>query len=153
MRCSARAHLGSRRYWRCRSARNLSNLRAAARTSLFTSGSDRLWRGLRNSSCLLGLLHRRPSSSVFRTGRRLRPTRDRLPDLRRSTEFRGPCSDYLLGILAISLPSQGAGDTNANRDQETNERSQDRCLKGSSNSGARIGLSLTLYLTMLHLAF
>jgi hypothetical protein len=72
-----------------------------------------------------------------------------VPDLRRPAEFRGPCGDYLLGILAISLPSQGASDTNANRDQETNERSQGRCLKGSSDSSARIGL----YLTMLHPAF
>src|SRR4029077_14038186 len=110
---------------------------------------DRLWRGLRNRCRFLGLLHGRPSSSVFRTGQRLRPARDRLPDLRRPAEFRGPCGDYLLGILAISLPSQGASDTNANRDQETNERSQGRCLKGSSDSSARIGL----YLTMLHPAF
>jgi hypothetical protein len=94
---------------------------------------DRLWRGLRNRCRFLGLLHRRPSSSVFGTDQRLRPVRDRLPDLRRPAELRGPCGDYLLGILAISLPSQGTSDTNANRDQVTNKCSQGRCLKGSSD--------------------
>jgi hypothetical protein len=103
---------------------------------------DRLWGGLRNRCRLLGLLHRL-SSSIFRTGQRLRPACDRLLDLRRPAEFRGPCGDYLLGIPAISLPSQGASDANANRDQETNERSQGRYLKGSAEFDARIGLYLS----------
>jgi hypothetical protein len=77
------------------------------------------------------------------TGQRLRPACDRLLDLRRPAEFRGPCGDYLLGIPAISLPSQGASNANANRDQETNERSQGRYLKGSAEFDARIGLYLS----------
>ena len=84
---------------------------------------DRLWGGLRSRCRLLGLLHRRLSSSIFRTGQRLRPACDHLLDLRRPAEFRGPCGDYL---LAISLPSQGASNTKENRDQETNERAQGR---------------------------
>jgi hypothetical protein len=82
----------------------------------------------------------RLSSSILWTGQRLRPACDRLLDLRRPAEFRGPCGDYL---LAISLPSQGASNTNANRDQVTNEYSQGRCLKGFAEFAARIGLYLS----------
>ena len=63
---------------------------------------DRPWRGLRNRCRFLGLLHRRLSSSVFGTGQRLRPARDRLPDPGRPAELRGPCGDYPFGLLAIA---------------------------------------------------
>jgi hypothetical protein len=73
--------------------------------------------------------HWQLSSSVFGTGRRLgpakllNPARDHLLGLRRPAKFRGTCSYYPLGCLAVRLPSQGASDTNTNRNQEAGKPS------------------------------
>jgi hypothetical protein len=57
-----------------------------------------------------------------------RPVRDHLLGLRRPAKFRGRCRDYLFGCLTVGLPSQGASDTNADRDRVTNERRDARLL-------------------------
>ena len=72
----------------------------------------------------------RPNSGAFGTGRLLRPaklqhpTRDHLLALRRPAEFRSLCRNYLLGRLAITLPSQGGCDTNTYCDEVGNKASR-----------------------------
>src|SRR4029077_8743952 len=95
---------------------------------------DRLWRSVRNGRRLPGLRRGRSSSGVFGTGQRLRPARDLLPDPRRPAEFWCPCRDCLLGLLAVGLPSQGASNTNTNRDQVTNNRSRSSTIRPASCS-------------------
>ena len=101
---------------RCEILNHLLHLRRVEGGSGGRFGRDRCRRSLRHG------FHLREGCRRLRPTELLNPVRDHLLGLRRPAKFRGRCRDYLFGCLTVGLPSQGASDTNADRDQVTNER-------------------------------
>jgi hypothetical protein len=88
-----------------------------------------LWCSLHSACQLLRTRHKR-LSSVFGNGgclgpsKLLDPASDHLPGSRRPAKFWGICCDYLLGCLAVRLPSQEGSDTNKHGEQVAGKASR-----------------------------
>ena len=115
---------------RCQTLRYLLDLFRVDRGGEGRFRRDRLRRSLRNGCHLRRLQRGRPNGNVFGTRQWLRPTklldpaRDHLFGFRRPAKLWGAGRDDLLGRLAVGLPGQSASDTNADRNQVTNESSR-----------------------------
>jgi hypothetical protein len=118
---------------------------------------------LRNCCRLRRLRYGRPCSSVFGTGRRLRPAklldpaRDRLLRLRRPAKLWSSCRDYLLRGLAVRLESQGGRDTGTNREQVSGEPPRSWSSSGSAvddlPASGKIGFRKGRYGSHRHVSF
>jgi hypothetical protein len=118
---------------------------------------------LRNCCRLRRLRYGRPCSSVFGTGRRLRPAklldpaRDRLLRLRRPAKLWSSCRDYLLRGLAVRLESQGSRDTGTNREQVSGEPPRSWSSSGSAVddllASGKIGFRKGRYGSHRHVSF